>query len=519
MTPLSPTKAKGHTTARSSHTTRTAFDGAKQMEHPVISLQSKLLLGGTLIVAASLRYADLGGHSLTFDEIYVVKIVLSRWQDLFSVLRTAEFHPPLYYLLMKMWIGIAGLSDATLRIPSASFSLASVILTYLLLRRVAPESVSLMSAFFVAVSPFEVMAAQEARMYALLTALTLASTVVLSRSVEEDQTVRWVAYSLLAAAIVYTQYLGIFVLIAHGAWVVWFERAHLRKFSAAMIGAALLYLPWVPSLLTQLGHSPVGGLEQITVRDVSHLFGLFSFGGSLFGMPSYTFNDTPLGLVEESILLAPFLLVIWCGAASMLRDRRRLAFLGLPFLVPIGATLIISTVRPFFARWLSFVVPFYAAFVAQGVLDVGERFRDHCGRVAAGLLAGLLLYSVPVLGRYYRDPNFFPFQWREQAALVRKQVEPGDGFLFGTATNAIAFTYYFGVSQPQMVLFPNPDFAAVRQLGRHRRVWLVVAPPFGERMLVQTLPELQRAFVLVGHSPNHQPPVFPMVYLFQPKGI
>ncbi len=518
MTPLSPSTVKDRSGAGLPQTMGAGHGEVKHIDQPVMSLQARLLLAGILIVAAGLRYAHLGAHSLTFDEIYVIKIALSKWQDVLPVLRTAEFHPPLYYLLMKAWIAIAGLSDAALRIPSASFSLASVLLTYLLVRQVAPEPVSLMSAFFVAVSPFEVMAAQEVRMYALLTALTLAATAVLNRNIADSRPVRWVAYSLLAATMVYTQYLGVFVLIAHGVWVVWFERVHLRKFSAAMMGAALLVLPWAPSLLAQLGHSSVGGPEQITVRDVSHLFGLFAFGGSLFGMPSYTFNDTPLGLVEESILLLPFLLVIWCGVASMWRDRRHLAFLGLPFLVPIGATLIISTVRPFFARWLSFVVPFYAAFIAQGMLDIGERFREHRGRIAAGLLAGLLLYSVPVLDRYYRDPNFFPFQWRERAAVVRQRVEPGDMFLFGTATNAMAFTYYFGVSHPRLVLFPHPDFAAVRELGsRHRRVWLVVAPPFRDRMLAQTLPELLQAFVLVGQSPDRQPPIFPIVYLFQPK--
>ena len=434
------------------------------------------------------------------------------------MLRTAELHPPLYYLLMKAWIGVAGLSEPVIRIPSACFSLVSVALTYALMRRVASEPVSLLTAFFVSVSPFEVIAGQESRMYPLFGALTLASTLALGYSLER-RTIRWTAYTVLASAMMYTHYLGVFVVMAHGAWVALYERPHLRRWSAAIVGVTLLYLPWIPSVVAQITIGHGGWPDDVTVRDMTHLFGLFAFGGSLFGMPSYTFSNTSLGLAQQVMLILPFLVLLWRGVTSFASDRRRLAFLGLPLMMPIAGTLAISIAKTFFkARWFSFLFPFWAAFLAQGVLDVAERFRGQRTLIAAMLTGGLLLYSVPVLGHFYFDPNFHPFQWRERAAIVQAHVKPGDFFLYGTVADAMAFTYYFGVSHPGMVLFPHPDFPAVRRLSHpYPRMWLVVAPPFRDTMLAQTLSELQAGFTLVGRNRDSRPPVFPLVYLFEAK--
>jgi uncharacterized membrane protein len=103
-------------------------------------------LGGVLAVAALLRFAMLGHNSIWFDEAYVVRVALSPWQAIPAMLRTAEFHPPLYYLLMKAWIGTAGLREAALRFPSACFGILTVWLTYAVVRRVSSEAVGLLSA-------------------------------------------------------------------------------------------------------------------------------------------------------------------------------------------------------------------------------------------------------------------------------------------------------------------------------------------------------------------------------------
>ncbi len=481
---------------------------------------SRLVLSGILVVAGALRFALLGHNSLWFDEAYVVRVTLSKWTEIPGVLATAEFHPPLYYLLMKAWIGIAGLSDAAIRVPSACFSLLSVALTYALARRFVPERVSLLSAFLVAVAPFEVMAGQDARMYALLGTLTLASTMALLQSVEDSRILRWAVYVVLGTAMLYTQYLGSLVLVAQGVWVAWFERRHLGRWIATIVAMGVLYAPWIPTLAAQIDRAPsFGSGDAVGGQDLSQLFGLFAFGGSLLGMPSFFFRDTSLRSVEQLIILLPFLALLWQGSRALAADRRRLVFLGGPLAVTIGIPFVFSLAHPAFAaRWFSFLLPFYAIVLAQGIVDVAGRMRYQRTWTLAVLTSSLLLYSVPVLDRYYGDPAFRPYQWRNAATTVGTQVRPGDFFLYGDYQNQLVFTYYFGISHPGMALFPHPDFAAVRRLAAsHPRVWLIVAPPFTDAMLGQTIPALQDVYTYVGQSPANETRVFPVVYLFEAK--
>ena len=71
-------------------------------------LDSGGVLGGIIALAAVLRFAGLGHNSLWFDEAFVVWVGAHRWQDVLPLLSGHDFHPPLYYLLVKAWIGVAG---------------------------------------------------------------------------------------------------------------------------------------------------------------------------------------------------------------------------------------------------------------------------------------------------------------------------------------------------------------------------------------------------------------------------
>jgi len=489
-------------------------------------LDSAIVLGGIIALAAVLRFAGLGRHSLWFDEVFVVWVGAHRWQDVLPLLSSHDFHPPLYYLLIKAWTGVAGTGEAAVRVPSACLSVICVPLTYALARRVASEPVSLLSAFLVAVSPFQVMAGQEARMYPLLEALTLGSTLALAAGVERGGARRWAGYAVLAVLMVYTQYLGFLVLLAHGVWVAGWERRHLGTWLGAMGAAAVLYAPWVPALSHQAAaqHERVWPQHSLASFDLGALLGLFAFGGSLLGMPSYLLPRTLPSMVqdilllartlppmEQGILLLPFLVILWRGAASFASDRRGLALIGLPPALVIGVMFAVVLGAPvMYPHGVSFLCPFYAMFLARGLVDVADRMRGRRDRVLAFLTAGLLLYSVPVLDRYYFDPSSWPFRWRAAADLVRSQVRPGDFIIYVEDVAVLPFAYYFREPHPATVLraaegLPGgnarPGFTrteAEALAARHRRVWLIATVTFHAHTQDRLLPALRSAFEVTG---------------------
>jgi 4-amino-4-deoxy-L-arabinose transferase-like glycosyltransferase len=497
----------------------TGLSGDGRTRATGLSLNGAILLSGIVAVAAVLRFGLLGHNSLWFDEAYMVRITLFPWRTIPALLKTAELHPPLDYLLMKAWIAVAGFGEAAIRVPSACFSVGAVVLTYAVVRRVASDSVGLLSAFLVGVSPFAVMAGQDAKMYALLSALTLASTLALVEAGEGGGIMRWGAYILVTTLMLYTHYLGLLIVFAQGLGVAWVGRSHLGKWLFAAMTVAVLFAPWAPFVRTQMTHVPTTAMyDPATLQDLSQLLGLFAFGGSLLGMPSFFFRNTSLTLLEQIVLLLPFILVTWTGARAFARNGgRRAAILALSLVVPIGVAFTAALARPpFEARWFSFLLPFYAALLARGIVDVAEHFRDHQRQIAAGLTAGLLLYSVPVFAHYYFDSHFRPYQWREAAALVRSRAGPGDLFVYGDYQNELAFTYYFGATPAEVLLLPKQDVSAIRGLAaRYPRMWLIVAPPVSEATLTQTLEGLKGAYTSVGRSGFDGRGVFPVIFLLK----
>jgi mannosyltransferase len=473
----------------------------------MLRLPPGMALAGIVLLAAGLRCALLGRNSFWFDEAWIARFTQLHWPEIGPALVRTDVHPPLYFWLMKAWAEVAGTSEVALRLPSAVASVLSVILTYFVMRRMAPQSVSLLGAFLVALSPFDVMAGQEARMYALLEALALGSTLAVIVSVERGGAMRWAGYATLAAAMAYTHYLGVIVIAAHGLWVAFFERRHLRVWLLAMSAVVLLYAPWIPSLLHQAvrNETHTWFRNPVGPSDLASLLGLFAFGGSLFGMPSYFLGGT-LEPLARWIVVLPFLIVLWRGAVALCSDRRSLALIGMCFALPIGAAFLISLFKPmFYPRWFSFLLPFHAMFIALGVVEIAGHIRAP-RTVMACLTAGIVLVSAPVFARYYFDPGFRPYQWRAAAALVRAQVQPQDAIVYVNSWSETAFRYYFHEVHPSLILTPTeaqagpatrPGFtvAQARELAaRYPRVWLIATLPFDVHMQQRLLPTLQSAF-------------------------
>lgn len=482
-----------------------------------------LALVGILIAGAVLRLAFLGRNSVWFDEAVVAIVAQARWQDLLSLIRFRDAHPPLYYLLIKVWVGLVGTGETALRFPSACFSLTSVALTYVLMRQVAPGRVSLTSALLVATAPFEIWSGQTARMYPLLEALVLGSTLVLVRGVERPRWLDWIVYAVTATLMVYTDYLAFLVLAAHGLWVAAYERRHLGRWLAAIVVMAILFAPWIPSFWDQaVARAPT--LSHIygdkpTYLKLIDLVGLFAFGGSLFGMPGRFYSYTSLTPLMQVLILLPYLAVLGVGIASLTHDRRRLAFLALPLAVPVGGMQLVSLATPMFlARWFSFLCPFYAMLVAEGAFAISRTIRARQDRTVALVIAGVLLINLTWLNRYYFDPAFHPFRWRAAAAAVAQEMKPDDLLLFGDEGDEIAFAYYFKGRAWTMRLLPRPVFSALQGLrARYRRVWLIIAPlADDDPLLNQTLSALGASFVQANRNWT-KTNAYPRMYLFEAR--
>jgi mannosyltransferase len=205
-----------------------------------------------VLVAAKLV---LGSAALTRDGIWLDEALsVHVAQGPLSLSRHAahEPTPPLYYLLLSGWQRVFGDSLESARLLSTLLGVATVVLLFDLGRRhFGRETAVVATALFVA-SRLQVHYGGEARTYALVGLLCVASFDVLLSLAERPSWVKAIALALLDAALVYAHYVAVFALVAQlGGALVLAPRAtgFLVRYAASQAIAALLFAPQLLVLL------------------------------------------------------------------------------------------------------------------------------------------------------------------------------------------------------------------------------------------------------------------------------
>ena len=281
-------------------------------------------------LAAVLRLYRLGDESVWLDEAFTWVFVAEKYTtvELLTTLPTEDVHPPLYYLLMDGWVGIAGVTETAMRLPSALFGIAAVGLTYVVGAKVFDEWTGVIGAAIVTVSSFHLYYSQEARMYAMLAALTLASYYFFVDLSQGDEVSRWtiLGYTVTSVLLVYTHVYGIFVVLAQNAYLVprllmadreWPAIGEIRpgpvsvrRWVGLQSAIAFLSAPWLLVLLTRLPTISHGGCVSIAwipdpcVKIVSrtlHRYFFYCGTAEFYGVPM---GSGPLrGVIYPAVVL------------------------------------------------------------------------------------------------------------------------------------------------------------------------------------------------------------------------
>lgn len=195
-------------------------------------------------------------------------------------------HPPLYFVMTRWWMqGLDGLlsqwfrsSLTTSRSLPALISLLALPLIYALAQELfAAPAVALLATTLLALSPFDVLFAQTARQYSLLTVMVIASQWLLLRAMglssgsdrlkpgrhpTLDRVLPWLFYGLALLIGLYTQPLFVLAIAAQVVYVglEWWlvqprgqaGRSLLQRFSLTLAAVFVAYIPWLWVMLTNL---------------------------------------------------------------------------------------------------------------------------------------------------------------------------------------------------------------------------------------------------------------------------
>lgn len=430
-----------------------------------------------LLLAAGLRFGGLAAQELRGDEAFGVLFSTRTPKDIVSeTISAVEPHPPLDYFILRGWMMLAGDSEYSVRFPSAAAGVLAVALAYALGRMFFGRAAGVAGAALIAVNPFQIWHAQEARMYAISTALALASTLALWAAFRGNRRAPWVAYVLLTAIHCYLHYYAFFIALAQGIWALvvgWRERRRLAAFLAAAGGVVLLYLPWLvlalPVILAYHGNGDSPTLLAMLIRCLR----------------AFSLGETIRRTIAAPFLAAFGLLFVLGLYAAARKNGRGTLLLGLWLCVPIAGVWIASLRRPVFdERYVIAATPPFYLFLGAGAAWLVR--KGPYGRVLLGLLlAACLSGGAWSLYNYHALPEYSKtVGWREVVAYLNTHASGEDVIVQNYPDPSL--TYYYRGPLPLRVV-PGRSGSTQDEvertlddlLARYQRIWFLPYPSPG----------------------------------------
>jgi len=397
------------------------------------------LVGLATVVAAGVRLAGLGRHSLWLDELFTAHVVTLPGPAHIVDSLVLDVHPPGYYLAMWAWCVLAGSSEVALRLPSVLAGIACVPLLAALAGRLYGVRTAAAAAWLLALSPYAILMSQEARSNMLLATLATAASLALLRR-------HAVAYGLLCAALVWTHVFGLFVVLAHVLFALATgPRAWPRALVLAGLAGTCSLLPWASILAGQVSllaenswyALPPGDTLRWLVEGLSvHADGLVYLvvGGWLLALARRSDRDGPLLFAAFAVALVFVPLLISLAVTPILRVRSVLPLL-----------------------------PLLLAGAAAGLASLEPR-PVRVGAVLLGVLVSLGVCTEAV----FRAPP--TEMWRDVAALVRAERTPGESIV---ANHPDLWGHYLG-ARPEQLAKTDDLPALQRSLWGIDGGWLLV---------------------------------------------
>jgi hypothetical protein len=382
-------------------------------------------LGVLVLCLLSLWLRSTALHaSFWIDEGLSVGISSHPLGDIPSVLRQ-DGSPPLYYLMLGVWMRVFSDGQATTHVLSLVCALLTIPAAWWAGRSLFGPRSGWFAALLATVNPFLTYYAQETRMYSLVSLLGLLVVALWAHVFAFGHRRYRIAAALALTALVYTHNWGLFLGAgsALALLAIWWRAADRRavlRDAAVVYGiTAALYVPWLPTLAFQAAHTGAPWSEKPTLSDV-----LGPISGILGGQP------VPLAL----------LLTGGSGLAALARRPEREArpavratwlLIAVP-LAGLALAFVSSQVSP------AFTGRYFAVFVGPVLLLAGLGLA-HAGRLGLiCLIIVLALWLDPKTGSIDHKSDA-----REVAALIASHVHPGDLVVSVHPEQAPLLHYYF----------------------------------------------------------------------------
>lgn len=337
-----------------------------------------LILISSAIIAMIISVTIGLAQSVWFDEAYSIMLAKQPVSEIFR-LTSLDTHPPLYYLLLSLWGNIFGWSELALRSMSVLAMGGAVIIAGLMMKKLFGIRAALITLPFIIFAPFLLRYGFEIRMYSVASFIGVAATYILINATEAKKSKQiwiYILYAIFVALGVYVLYYTVLIWFTHFIWLIW--RSYSNKESIfktnwfkAYILSVVLFLPWLPTFIKQIGNGALAPISQSMTLD------------NLFGIISFSFLYRPVWQLGPLLSIIILFVIIILGYLSVCafklvgkKQRQYLILLAMYVIVPIAILTLVGLFRPMYVeRYLAHILIGLSMFIGVSVSLVSRKAK------------------------------------------------------------------------------------------------------------------------------------------------
>lgn len=404
-------------------------------------LKVNLILFLILLSGLFLRLISLN-QSFWLDETtsgYIARDL--SFVQIINLFSPGDFHPPLYYFILKIWGSIFGFSELGLRSLSLVSGVISIFVLYKIAGLLKSKTIvgklkfAEVTAILLATSGLHIYFSQEARMYILASLFVLLSFYFFVKNIQKGGVGDMLLFGLFIALSVMTHYQTIFMIPVF--WIlgkIYNKNFNWWKLFLASHIILLFFLAlWLPVFLKQLsiGFAVQGGapgwwlvlgktdFKQLLLVPVKFIIGRI------------TLANNSIYLIVSGVLLAIYSWIL----LRFPKGDRDIKIIWVWFLIPVIISAVVGLkIAIFTYARLIFVLPAFYLLLAYSISVIRIRYRLL-------ILSFLILVNISTSLIYLTNPRFQREDWR---GLIRNINNSRDNqiVLLPSRTGTEAFRYY-----------------------------------------------------------------------------
>lgn len=369
------------------------------------------ILIGLTVIGLLLRFYNLGWNSLWLDEASTLGFARQSFLGIWESTAGGEFNPPLFYWLEHGML-LFGESEFVLRFLPALLGALTIPVVYLIGEEFRDRNVGIIAAALLTFSPFHIYYSQEARAYAPMLFFFSLALLFYLRANRSNELRSWILFGAFSAIAFWMHFYAIVpiaVLILHAlvtsADTIRSDLRNARSLAFAIGAFVVVSLPLlivtVNLFLVRTSSAPTFGIQGLDV-----------IYQTLYQVSGFS-----------SLTLILFVILFLLGTAYAWRENRSGALLLIFVMVlPLVASIILSSRMPMIPRYLIYLLPIYFIGIASSYTALSPLTQDR--RVVYVAIAVVFLISTPFFTTYYVTPQ--KNDWRGFSAELSGVTGEGD---------------------------------------------------------------------------------------------